>query len=220
MAPGKGSEPLGLPVRVPRGGASQAAAGAVREFDQKHLTKYETSYQMRFLTFLKRQRKRRHVINLVFIGAVAIFAVTTISLLFLNRKSTRRRSPVALKAALSCVGKAIDVHNVGSCQKFMTHINDCKHEDSIWTDVLFSAVNEEASALGKKTLRELKLENGKSLETHDPIPSVIYALFDRDQFVFPTCHVGTQYSIDLPSANIRVNATGLQSSLLYTFPDY
>ena len=171
---------------------------------------------MRYLTFFARRRKRGQALKILFVGLVCVFAMASVLQLVFSRKAVRRRSHIPVP---ECVGATSDVYSVGSCQKFMTHITDCKDIDSTWKEDIFLAVNEEASSLGRKKLRELRLENGKTLHAVGPIPSAVYALFDREQFVFPTCHVGTQFSIDLPSANIRVNATGDTAALSARLPN-
>jgi hypothetical protein len=104
--------------------------------------------------------------------------------------------------------RATEVFAVGTCSKFMTHIHNCSHTGSDRYHDIINAIDKEASFVGKKNLRELRCENGKSIAPNDPIPSKVYALFDREQFMLPTCRIGTQYRIELPSAQMEVNATG------------
>jgi hypothetical protein len=97
---------------------------------------------------------------------------------------------------------------VAGCQKFMTHLHNCQDAAMDWYNDMLNAIDKEAGFLGKTKLRELKLENGKTVTGDDPIPGTVYALFDKELFVFPTCQIGTQYVIDLPSSSMQVNVTG------------
>ena len=90
----------------------------------------------------------------------------------------------------------------------MTHLHNCQDAAMDWYSDMTNAIGKEAGFLGKSKLRELKLENGKTVTGDDQIPGTVYALFDRELFVFPTCQIGTQYAIDLPSSNMQVNVTG------------
>jgi len=109
--------------------------------------------------------------------------------------------------------ESTDVYAVGSCEKFMTHVHNCKSgmiED--WHRDMEKALNREAVILGKSGLRELRLENGKAVTPDAPVPEKVFALFDRDLFVFPTCDVGTEYPVHLPSINANVNVTVVSTS--------
>ena len=123
-----------------------------------------------------------------------------------SRKTARR------KAVLTEHGcpKSTEIFAVAGCQKFMTHLHNCQDAEMDWYSDMSNAIDKEAGFLGKTRLRELKLENGKTVTRDDPIPGTVYALFDKELFVFPTCQIGTQYVIDLPSSNMRVNITGAQ----------
>ena len=143
--------------------------------------------------------------NILLVSAVITFAVGSVMMFSYSTRPERRRTLESPECP-----KSTEIFTVGACSKFMTHIFNCQQDGLTYYRDLINAINMQASYMGKKKLRELRRENGKTIDENDPIPSTVYALFDREQFVFPTCHIGIQYSIDLPSANMRVNATGLR----------
>ena len=147
---------------------------------------------------------------MLLVSAVVALAVGSILLFSFATKTGRRK----LHGALPECKQSTEVYAVGSCQKFMTHMHNCHHVDIDWFSDFVNAVNKEAGSLGKTKLRELRLPSGRTFNMNSPIPASAYALFDKEQFVFPTCHIGTQYSIDLPSVNRNINVTGISSVLM------
>jgi hypothetical protein len=156
----------------------------------------------------QQKRKRAPATNCLLVIAIVSILASVISLGYFRKvsRSNRRKHNLSQQPCIELT----HVFRTGSCEKFMTYVHKCDLDDhSEWFFEMREAIIKGSGSLGKSKLRELKLKNGKSIDEDSPVPHAVYALFDKELFVFPTCELGAEYLVELTSAKTQVNLTGL-----------